>query len=247
MNFANRLKQLRKEYNLTQEELAQKISKTRSTIAGYETERKEPDYETLVLLADFFNVNSDYLLGRTDIRNPYNKNEEELTPEEIELLETIKNDPDLSILFHDLKSAPKKKIKQLLKTWNFVNEQFEEMEKELEELEKQKNNLHDLLERGIYDVNTYLERSQILAERIDNTKISIENTSKHIELEEKRINAQKDIIPKVEKVLDLYPKTQNAEKKNKLLKSVLDYAVYKKDKEQRNDEFTLILYPKLPR
>lgn len=71
MNFANRLKQLRKENNLTQEELAQKISKTRSTIAGYETERKEPDYETLVLLAKYFNVSLDYLMGVSDVRNPY--------------------------------------------------------------------------------------------------------------------------------------------------------------------------------
>lgn len=129
MNFAHRLKQLRKEFDLTQEELAKKVSKTRSTIAGYETERKEPDYETLVLFADFFNVPLDYLLGRTNNKNS-SLNEDELTPEEKELLKKIKSDPELSILFHDLKDAPKKKIKQLLKTWDFINEQFEEMEKE---------------------------------------------------------------------------------------------------------------------
>lgn len=121
------------------------------------------------------------------------------------------------------------------------------LENKLKELEGQKNNLHDLVERSIYDVDTYLERSQILAERIDDTKISIKNTNKDLELEEKRIKAQKDIIPKVEKVLELYPKAKDPEQKNKLLKSVLDYAVYKKDKEQWNDEFTLILYPKLPK
>lgn len=121
------------------------------------------------------------------------------------------------------------------------------LKNELEELEKQKNNLHDLLERGIYNVDTYLERSQLLAQRIDDTKFNIENTSKDIKNEEKRINAQKNIIPKVKKVLDLYPKTDDPERKNKLLKSVLDYAVYEKEKEQRNDQFTLTLYPKLPK
>lgn len=118
---------------------------------------------------------------------------------------------------------------------------------ELDELEKQKNNLHDLLERGIYDVDTYLERSQILAQRIDEAKINIVKAKNDLKLEEKRIKAKKNVIPKVEKVLDLYPKAKNADKKNNLLKSVLDYAIYKKDKNQRNDEFTLVLYPKLPK
>lgn len=81
LNFANRLKQLRKEHNLTQEELARKISKTRSTIAGYETERKEPDYETLILLANFFNVPLDYLLGRNNNKS-LSSDKKELTPEE---------------------------------------------------------------------------------------------------------------------------------------------------------------------
>lgn len=118
---------------------------------------------------------------------------------------------------------------------------------ELEELDNQKNNLHDLLERGIYDVDTYLERSQILAQRIDDAKINITKAEEDLKLEEKRIKAKKDIIPKVEKVLELYPKTSDPGKKNQLLKSVLDYAIYLKDKDQRNDEFTLTLYPKLPK
>lgn len=119
------------------------------------------------------------------------------------------------------------------------------LKNELKELEKQKNNLHDLLERGIYDVNTYLERSQAVAQRIEDTKSNITNTTKALKLEEKNILAQKEIIPTVKKVLDLYDKTDDAEEKNNLLKSVLDKAVYNKEKEQRNDEFTLILYPKL--
>lgn len=67
--FAHRLKQLRKDLDLTQNELAVKLSSSRSTIAGYETERKQPDYETLTKIADFFDVSVDYLLGRTDNKN----------------------------------------------------------------------------------------------------------------------------------------------------------------------------------
>ncbi|MDD3839955.1 MAG: recombinase family protein [Clostridia bacterium] len=117
----------------------------------------------------------------------------------------------------------------------------------LKQLEKQKNNLHDLLERGVYDIDTYLERSQILAKRIDDTNHNIKNADQDLISARERLNAKKNIIPQVEKVLELYPKTQSPAKKNKLLKSVLDYAVYEKEKNQRNDEFTLVLYPKLPK
>ncbi len=58
------------------------------------------------------------------------ESELDLTLEEQQLLEKIKSDPELSILFHDLKSAPKKKIKQLLKTWEFVKEQFDNWDDE---------------------------------------------------------------------------------------------------------------------
>lgn len=119
------------------------------------------------------------------------------------------------------------------------------LKNELEELSKQKGNLHDLLERGIYNVDTYLDRSQILIERIDSTNQSIEKVLKDIEMEKQKNLAQKNIIPKVEKVLDIYPKTKSSYKKNKLLKSILEKAVYTRFPNQKSNEFTLDLYPKL--
>lgn len=134
-NFSDRLKQLRSEKGVLQRELADYLNVSRVTITQYENGSRSPDDETKKKIAEYFNVSLDYLMGFSDIRNPYtnNINEEELTPEEIELLETIKNDPELSILFHDLKSAPKKKIKQMLDTWEFVNKQFDDMEKDLDD------------------------------------------------------------------------------------------------------------------
>lgn len=64
--FSTRLIALRKERSMTQAELAKAINKTRSTVSGYETENKEPDYESLCVLADYFGVTVDYLLGRDD-------------------------------------------------------------------------------------------------------------------------------------------------------------------------------------
>lgn len=68
LDFGQRIKQLRKEFTLTQEDLAKILSKTRSAVAGYESEGKQPDFDTLNALADYFDVSTDYLLGRTDIK-----------------------------------------------------------------------------------------------------------------------------------------------------------------------------------
>lgn len=67
--FSTRLIYLRKERGMTQEDLAQLIQKKRSTVSGYETEGKEPDFETICFLAKHFDVSTDYLLGYSDERN----------------------------------------------------------------------------------------------------------------------------------------------------------------------------------
>lgn len=66
MKFFNVLKELRTEKGLTQTELTKALGITRSRLSMYETGDREPDFETLELFADFFNVDVDYLLGRTD-------------------------------------------------------------------------------------------------------------------------------------------------------------------------------------
>lgn len=66
MNLGKRLKELRKSYRLTQEKLADALSISRVNYTRYETDKARPDYETLILLADFFDVTTDYLLGRKE-------------------------------------------------------------------------------------------------------------------------------------------------------------------------------------
>ncbi|MCI6511910.1 MAG: helix-turn-helix domain-containing protein [Coprococcus catus] len=65
-NFQNILKALRKAKGLTQDELAKRLEISRSTIGMYEKGAREPDFETLTLIADYFNVDVDFLLGRTN-------------------------------------------------------------------------------------------------------------------------------------------------------------------------------------
>ncbi|OAO83561.1 transcriptional repressor of PBSX s [Anoxybacillus flavithermus] len=76
--LGDRLKRLRLEKKLTQEELGKKINVTKVSISGYENGNRTPDTETLQKLADFFNVTTDYLLGRTDDPNPPRSDNEEL-------------------------------------------------------------------------------------------------------------------------------------------------------------------------
>lgn len=70
MEFKDRLIKLRKELNLTQEELAQKIGYTRTAISAWEIGRNEPSNADTIKLAEYFGVSTDYLLGKSDVRNP---------------------------------------------------------------------------------------------------------------------------------------------------------------------------------
>lgn len=62
--FADMLVYLRKRDGLSQVQLAEKTGLKRSAIGMYETGKREPDFETLEIFADFFNVNMDTLLGK---------------------------------------------------------------------------------------------------------------------------------------------------------------------------------------
>ena len=69
MEFKDRISMLRKELNLTQEEFAKKIGFSRTAVSAWEIGRNEPSNNDTIKLADFFNVSTDYLLGKTDERN----------------------------------------------------------------------------------------------------------------------------------------------------------------------------------
>ena len=67
--FKDRIKKLRLDHHLTQDELARILGVSRSTIGMYETGKRTADYETLELIADYFNVDMNYLTGWSD--DPY--------------------------------------------------------------------------------------------------------------------------------------------------------------------------------
>lgn len=63
-----RLKELRKERNLSQLKLAMDLDMNQNSISRYETMEREADYETLIKFANYFDVSIDYLLGRTNVK-----------------------------------------------------------------------------------------------------------------------------------------------------------------------------------
>ena len=79
----NRLKELRKEYKLTINELGEKINCSGASVSHYEKGEREPSNEILIRYADYFNVSVDYLLGRTDKRFTSDKS---FTSEQIRIL-----------------------------------------------------------------------------------------------------------------------------------------------------------------
>lgn len=64
MTFGERIRKLREEKNLRQEDLASLINVHRATIGKYETDERSPDKDTIILLSEVFDVSTDFLLGK---------------------------------------------------------------------------------------------------------------------------------------------------------------------------------------
>lgn len=84
MKLAKRLKEQRVKSGLKQTQLAQKLNLRSSAISKYEKGLTQPGIETLITLAKIFGVSLDYLVGASDIENPYSI--EQLTPAEANLV-----------------------------------------------------------------------------------------------------------------------------------------------------------------
>ena len=70
-NFAERLKKLRKERGLSQKNLADIFNYSRTTISNYEHDKRLPDINVLCQLAQFFDVSTDYLIGRSNKKKSF--------------------------------------------------------------------------------------------------------------------------------------------------------------------------------
>lgn len=132
MVFPTRLRQIRQQRKLTQEQLGKKVNVTKVSISGYESGNRTPDMETLQKLAEALDVSVDYLLGLTDEQFSVRVagQEIELTPEEFKVFREMKKHPDFAPMFHDLATDTEYKVKRLIKMWEFIKKDIEEMEKD---------------------------------------------------------------------------------------------------------------------
>lgn len=86
MNLGDRIKKLRKENNLSQEQLAEKLNVSRQAISKWESNKAYPDIENLILLRDIFNVTLDDLVisGNDTVSKNDNDNESEHINESVD-------------------------------------------------------------------------------------------------------------------------------------------------------------------
>lgn len=97
MTFGQKLRQLRIEYKLTQEELAEKLNLSKANISKYESDNIEPNLQTLSIISKLFNVTTDYLIGNSTVKNP-----DSLTLNEE--LRGLLSDPDELVAFKDFQN-----------------------------------------------------------------------------------------------------------------------------------------------
>lgn len=91
--FPERLRKLRIERGWSQEELGRRINVTKVSVSGYEKGKRNPDTDTLQKIADVFGVSVDYLLGRSDVREPGATipDDQRVSDQERKLLETVRD------------------------------------------------------------------------------------------------------------------------------------------------------------
>ncbi|MCI8388985.1 MAG: helix-turn-helix transcriptional regulator [Clostridiales bacterium] len=124
--LSERLKTLRKKKGITQTQLAEEFHISAGTVGNWETGNREPDYETLLKLAKYFEVTVDYLLGNDEIKkSPTVDSTTEEDEELIEYLEELKNRPEMRMLFSLSKGATKKDVEDAVRIIQALRERNE--------------------------------------------------------------------------------------------------------------------------
>lgn len=161
--YGERIRSLRKERNLTQEELCNLLGIRRSIYTKYELEQVSPGIDTLIKLSDFFNVSIDYLVGRSNIRHTDFSYEKDLIGSFANELQSLPVDQDTTDLYSFI-SDLSKPLKQ------YSNEETQLLFKAIDTLTIYHNDLLSLKEtnpRINQKVLSYYQ--QIVKEVIDYT------------------------------------------------------------------------------
>jgi transcriptional regulator with XRE-family HTH domain len=118
--LGKRITALRKEAGLTQEQLAKRLNITRSALSQYELGSRNPDYDLLLKIADFFEVTVDYLLGK---------------PKSVSVVKEEKasynvDDPDLQIAFREASDFSEEAKQQAIDFIKYLKEKEKKRSKD---------------------------------------------------------------------------------------------------------------------
>ena len=129
-----------------------------------------------------------------------------------------------------------------------LQKQLIDLQEETVELNKQNDNIHEFLEKGIYDVDTFLQRSQKIASRLSDIEELQKKLQYDITEEKNKIENATNVIPTTEHLIEYYDR-MSVQEKNSMLKEILSSVDYERDLSIRDggtpDNFTLYLHPKI--
>jgi transcriptional regulator with XRE-family HTH domain len=128
--LSKRIKLLREEHGLSQVKLGQILNVSQQAIGKWEKGIAEPNSETIRAMADYFDVSSDFLLGKSNIRNPFeaaDKISDALGEDEelFEFWETLRQREDLKLLFKQTKDLKPKDIQQIIRIIKAIEDEEE--------------------------------------------------------------------------------------------------------------------------
>lgn len=142
----------------------------------------------------------------------------------------------------------KNKIKNIS---TIYKDSYAALEKEATTLKSQLEKIFDLLERGIYNDETFLKRKQIIQSGIEECNRAMDKLTELEKKEEHMLSVENNFIPVVKNIIDGYGTIENVSMKNELLKAIIKKVEYIKETKntrgkRNNDNFGLIIYPVIP-
>lgn len=108
--FPERLKRLRLKKKVSQQEMADLLGITRQGYAKYENNHSEPSFDVLQKISSFFDVTTDFLIGRSD--DPDRTEDEEF--------EAFAKDPDLERWYRKLPESSEEDLRKLRQMWEII-------------------------------------------------------------------------------------------------------------------------------
>lgn len=123
-----------------------------------------------------------------------------------------------------------------IKTADISDNAIQNIKSELTKLSTQKSNLHDLLEQGVYDIDTFISRSEIIANKIS----SLENQLEEL-LNNKPAMSNEECYIFIKNIIEAYQGSDNTVLKNQLMKELIEYIIYTKEKNAQPNDFKLFI------